>query len=939
MDDSKEGGSNNNMTGKLVIFGICLFQYILWIPSICSGFQIITPHKQLTRDTAIRTSLQIYETIPQRSNNNNDLRISSSQRKGPKRHTTNSSVQQQQQQKQQYKKIRYNNDKYSKEKRRRSKDIQKRDQAQRLQDAIQVERKLSDAIDRLRQLITYSQTASENKMEATTNFEFPTVRECNSAIAAFGDSGDFVRALSLFSQMRKSTTLTSSFYSTQMIDDETSDTDYNYNDDDDDDDEKRTSVSFLLIYPPVPTLVTYSTIMSRAVSLGKPLVALRLWKLMTIQKEFYTNISKKQPLSLRKKGTYDNLNIGAPIVPDVRAVNILMNAYAKLADSESANALLNQMYTGTGTYSTDEFDFSCIPKIEPNVVTWNTLIDACHRAGDLDTALDAFHRMKELGIQPDARTYTSLISTVGRRATKSSGARDPDLAFSFMQEMMSSNIRPNGMTYCALIEVCGRCRRSDLALKGVRMMLRQKAQEQREARNTTSNNFHENDIHESRNSKKPLRVKNVLFNEVGAWTSAINACGKAGRLDTAIRLFHTMSKFGAKPNTVTCGCLADCLLRANPSRVADTLDVLRYMKDEGIEPSEVMYTSLISSAGQLTKIENEIAGNLRRKNRKGELITVPSPTFDKSLFENDPNAKAIELYTGLMWSLMKGGDIKSQGVSNNISSSDKMTPNRINSVQNTNNNLEADNHLVKVFLVFQEMKAAGATADVACYNALLRACARSGDVSRIKDVLRRMKNDGLCPNHTSWREAIRGAAKARKSDTAEEFWQMALTYEHAFDDQEQDKWKPGLEEFDALILSFVRDAMDITSPKTNIEKSRLFLKVIEKYLRILKPNKDDDDHLQLVNVDIEHVHQNQRIMSNVLNAIISLDDLMNQSDLNDAQTNGGTTAAISSKKLRQLGKTISELKCFDGAMNHLPSNMNDPNTQDSLKKARKWNNN
>ncbi len=50
------------------------------------------------------------------------------------------------------------------------------------------------------------------------------------------------------------------------------------------------------------------------------------------------------------------------------------------------------------------------------------------------------------------------------------------LAFNLFDEMINEyHIKPNGMTYCALIDVCGRCGRSDLALKGLRMMLREKA--------------------------------------------------------------------------------------------------------------------------------------------------------------------------------------------------------------------------------------------------------------------------------------------------------------------------------------------------------------------------------------------------------------------------------------------------------------------------------
>ena len=221
------------------------------------------------------------------------------------------------------------------------------------------------------------------------------------------------------------------------------------------------------------------------------------------------NVNNSSDSSVKAEGIF-----GAPIVPDIRAVNILMNVFAKMGDQASAKVLMEQLYDGTvvpyddssveknGMLGTrigtmDENDnenendaetlssnlnldleqledmdsvldlIKVVPRMTPNVVTYNTLIDACHRAGDLDAGLEALNHMKRnTNLKPDAMTYTSLISSVARRQTQSSGQNDPDLAFSLFDEMVNERIRPNGMTYCALIDVCGRCRRSDLALKG-----------------------------------------------------------------------------------------------------------------------------------------------------------------------------------------------------------------------------------------------------------------------------------------------------------------------------------------------------------------------------------------------------------------------------------------------------------------------------------------
>lgn len=455
---------------------------------------------------------------------------------------------------------------------------------------------------------------------------FPSVRQCNAAIATFGDAGDFRRALILFTQMRKSVSIIRRMSrSSNNLSSLKATTDKSISQKDEETsglgDAQEYSNLDLVEEPPAPTLVTYSTLMSRAVSVGKPRVAIRLWNLMKNQPNFYTNVvSRKQrhgripdpsvfldPNELRKLEIEHEA-----IVPDVIFCNTLMNSYAKLGDHKMARFILNSML---GTSKTGNIILQEIPSgIVPTVVTYNTLADACKEAGNLAAGLEVLELMSaheqltgENAIFPDARTYTILISTVARKAKHEHetrdgqavafGERDPDKAFDLLYEMIEKGIKPNGVTYCALIDVCGRCRRVDLALNGLRIML----------------------------SSKKADSKRPLLNEVGAWTAAITACGKAGRIDTAIRLFDTMQKsfgmydkehiftyenvsawicshdssstIGVKPNAVTCGSLTDSLIKAG--RITETLKVLQYMKQEGLVPGEYHFHSNRSMQSEL----------------------------------------------------------------------------------------------------------------------------------------------------------------------------------------------------------------------------------------------------------------------------------------------------------------------------------------------------
>ena len=56
----------------------------------------------------------------------------------------------------------------------------------------------------------------------------------------------------------------------------------------------------------------------------------------------------------------------------------------------------------------------CAQGIKPEVRTYNTIINACNRAGLPESALQVYERMTADGAQPSATTYTALISAYGK---------------------------------------------------------------------------------------------------------------------------------------------------------------------------------------------------------------------------------------------------------------------------------------------------------------------------------------------------------------------------------------------------------------------------------------------------------------------------------------------------------------------------------------------
>jgi pentatricopeptide repeat protein len=826
-----------------------------------------------------------------------------------------------------------------------------------LREAERVEQQVSTALESLRAMAVnvmssqQKQKGHNNKNTTTTTTSssstvtnvilFPTVRECNAALATFGDdeNEDLLRALRLFGKMRKAAALKLQIH------------------------ESSHGQAWMPLIP-CPTLVTYSTLMSRAVRASKPRVALRLWDLM--KKPTSTSTSSSDTTSL-------------VITPDVKAVNILMNCFAKLGDLDKARQLLEEMKQTTlaPSSSIGADDASSSPSssngasksrsqhsstlllllqsptvpVRPNLVTYNTFLNACQLAGDLDAALAAKQDLELAGIRPDATTYTTLIATVARKKSCTFGERDPSLAFILLDEMKHRSRRaidgssddrlaPNGKTYSALIDACGRCGRSDLALQGLRIMLRETSR--------LTKQFQKEQQQQHINNNKQVRF--ALQNEVGAWTAAINACGKAGRIRTAMRLFYAMPKLGCEPNAVTCGCLTDSLLRAG--HVDDALQVLRYMKQKGIVPSEVMYTSLMTRADRLVQMENK---------KQQQQPSIWYQQEDYSITNHHPSTaadtKAISVYTELMRSLMDGSRLSSKPPVS--SKSDAMTGNNSRNWQQQQRQLkddttdhDAQSLLLKVFLVFQQMKASGAEPDLQCYNALLRACARAGDLRRGLHVLQEMMQGnnssmkgnsystragsgrGLQPNDRSWRELLRAA---RTGDQAVAVWKLGLGYHERHTRQHQygqsspsssdasfgrsgsstsdvkaSKWKPSAASFAALVAAHLQEADSLTSSSSNStvdnqQKRVMYARVVALYDGVLRGTNtklglDRMDHgLELLD--------DQRAMMLILRAIVSLDDLF----LDDLQ---GTVVVNNEerRKLRIRATSILQLECFQEIM-------------------------
>ncbi|KAJ0509041.1 putative tetratricopeptide-like helical domain superfamily, DYW domain-containing protein [Helianthus annuus] len=134
-----------------------------------------------------------------------------------------------------------------------------------------------------------------------------------------------------------------------------------------------------------------------------------------------------------------------------------------LGSNMSVQTALAAMYAKCGSLSDAEICFRKIPPNKRNLVSWNTMISAYASHGHGTESVSTFNDMIRARVQPDAITFTGLLSGCSH-----SGLVDTGLNY-FNSMKTQYNIEPTHEHYACVVDLLGRCGRLneayELALK------------------------------------------------------------------------------------------------------------------------------------------------------------------------------------------------------------------------------------------------------------------------------------------------------------------------------------------------------------------------------------------------------------------------------------------------------------------------------------------
>merc|ERR1719311_1231727 len=100
---------------------------------------------------------------------------------------------------------------------------------------------------------------------------------------------------------------------------------------------------------------------------------------------------------------------------------------------------------------------SANPPVEPDIVTYSTIVKGFCNSGSLDRALRVLEDMKDIGKHsPDEVMYNSLLGGCAKE-------HRPDEALQLLNDMKKYNVAPSNYTLSMLVKLMGRCRRINQA--------------------------------------------------------------------------------------------------------------------------------------------------------------------------------------------------------------------------------------------------------------------------------------------------------------------------------------------------------------------------------------------------------------------------------------------------------------------------------------------
>ncbi|GFS35192.1 pentatricopeptide repeat (PPR) superfamily protein [Actinidia rufa] len=312
-----------------------------------------------------------------------------------------------------------------------------------------------------------------------------------------------------------------------------------------------------------------------------------------------------------------------PILP---VYNALVNGLFRESNFEEAFQLLDEMMNKS---------------IDPNVITYTTIINALSDAGNPHLnlavlahtsyeALDVWDRMISEGIWPNAvsyNTYNTLIHglcSIGNVGKAVAVSNEMERSGCSLNNMVMENCPPNTVTLNTFFKSLWGSERVDLAIKLLDLMNEYGCLPNIMRSNEILDGlFGENNFTEAFGVFKEMEEGGIELNFV-TYNSIIYVFCYAGMLEEAMKFVGKMLVRGIKPDAFTFNILINGNCRTG--KIETAIQLLDAMSAEGWCPDIISYTSLICGICECIGLE-QVSVYLHRMGNEGIFPNVATWNF------------------------------------------------------------------------------------------------------------------------------------------------------------------------------------------------------------------------------------------------------------------------------------------------------------------------
>merc|ERR1719321_968749 len=250
--------------------------------------------------------------------------------------------------------------------------------------------------------------------------------------------------------------------------------------------------------------------------------------------------------------------------------SLLIKGFAQRKEMRRALQLFNEMKDneiniGVVTYNT--LIDACARGIDPDLITYSTIIKGYCVQGDLEKGLQLFSMMQKKGIRPDAILFNSILDGCAKRQMRS-------LTDTVLNDMELSGIPPSNVTLSILVKLYGRCRELDEAFRVV---------EEFPVKYDFTVNPHvltclmsaciaNNSLDKGKDIYKKMLADGVTV-DAKTYQTLVNGCLKLGDLKGAVEIIDEALVLGTRPIPLDSELLANVLFMIQRKHLAEELGI------------------------------------------------------------------------------------------------------------------------------------------------------------------------------------------------------------------------------------------------------------------------------------------------------------------------------------------------------------------------------